>query len=58
MCLSGGLLGWLILLPDFFRCLGFGCLAGLLAFPCFAFGLFALPLCGAAPTFLCLAKEK
>jgi hypothetical protein len=29
-----------------------------LAFPCFAFGLLALPLCGAAPTFLCLAKEK
>jgi hypothetical protein len=29
-----------------------------LAFPCFLFGLFALPLCGAAPTFLCRRKEK
>jgi hypothetical protein len=28
------------------------------AFPCFASGLLASPLCGAAPTFLCLAKEK
>jgi hypothetical protein len=32
--------------------------ACLFAFPCFASGLLALPLCGAAPTFLCLAKEK
>ncbi|MGF6596563.1 hypothetical protein P3T23_001270 [Paraburkholderia sp. GAS448] len=32
--------------------------AGFFAFPCFASGLLALPLCGAAPTFLCLAKEK
>jgi hypothetical protein len=24
-----------------------------LAFPCFLIGLLALPLCGAAPTFLC-----
>jgi hypothetical protein len=29
-----------------------------LAFPCFHVGLFALPLCGAAPTFLCRRKEK
>jgi hypothetical protein len=36
----------------------FACLAGVGAFSCFAFGLLALPLCGAAPTFLCLAKEK
>src|ERR1700761_8465571 len=26
--------------------------------PLFAFGLFALPLCGAAPTFLCLPQRK
>jgi hypothetical protein len=26
--------------------------------PLFAFGLLALPLCGAAPTFLCSGKEK
>jgi hypothetical protein len=26
--------------------------------PRFAFGLLALPLCGAAPTFLCSGKEK
>jgi hypothetical protein len=29
-----------------------------LAFPCFLSGLLALPLCGAAPTFLCRRKEK
>jgi hypothetical protein len=29
-----------------------------LAFPCFLIGLLALPLCGAAPTFLCRRKEK
>jgi hypothetical protein len=29
-----------------------------LAFPCFLIGLFVLPLCGAAPTFLCRRKEK
>ncbi|WP_229011255.1 hypothetical protein [Paraburkholderia gardini] len=34
------------------------CFSGFLAFPCFAFGLLASPLCGAAPTFLWLAKEK
>jgi hypothetical protein len=28
------------------------------AFPCFHVGLFVLPLCGAAPTFLCRRKEK
>ncbi|MDT8836069.1 hypothetical protein ParKJ_01425 [Paraburkholderia fungorum] len=31
---------------------------GLLAFPCFVIGLLALPLCGAAPTFLCLPQRK
>jgi hypothetical protein len=35
-----------------------GCLPTALAFPCFRIGLFALPLCGAAPTFLCGGKEK
>jgi hypothetical protein len=29
-----------------------------LAFPCFLVGLVALPLCGAAPTFLCRRKER
>jgi hypothetical protein len=29
-----------------------------LAFPCFRVGMQALPLCGAAPTFLCSGKEK
>src|SRR6202000_3229554 len=29
-----------------------------LAFPCFLIGLFALPLCGAAPTFLCRPQRK
>ncbi|RZF31766.1 hypothetical protein EVC45_01510 [Paraburkholderia sp. UYCP14C] len=28
-----------------------------LAFPCFGIGLFALPLCGAAPTFFAAAKK-
>jgi hypothetical protein len=36
----------------------FGCLPAALAFPCFHVGLFVLPLCGAAPTFLCRRKEK
>jgi hypothetical protein len=31
---------------------------GTLAFPCCVIGLLALPLCGAAPTFLCRRKEK
>jgi len=31
---------------------------GLLAFPCFVSGLLALPLCGAAPTFLCRPQRK
>ncbi|MFL9869160.1 hypothetical protein PQR67_33745, partial [Paraburkholderia fungorum] len=31
-----------------------GCVPTVLAFPCFLSGLLALPLCGAAPTFLCL----
>jgi hypothetical protein len=31
---------------------------GLLAFPCFVSGVLALPLCGAAPTFLCLPQRK
>jgi hypothetical protein len=34
------------------------CLPVALAFPCFLIGLFASPLCGAAPTFLCRRKEK
>src|SRR6266566_1563847 len=29
-----------------------------LAFPCFLFGLLAFPLCGGAPTFLCLPQRK
>jgi hypothetical protein len=42
-----------------FACGAFlGCLPTVLAFPCFVIGLFALPLCGAAPTFLCRRKEK
>ena len=28
------------------------------AFPCFVSGLLALPLCGAAPTFLCMPQRK
>jgi hypothetical protein len=36
----------------------YGCLPAALAFPCFHVGLFALPLCGAALTFLCRRKEK
>jgi hypothetical protein len=31
---------------------------GALAFPCFRVGMLALPLCGAAPTFLCLPQRK
>ncbi|RKE25320.1 hypothetical protein B0G76_6847 [Paraburkholderia sp. BL23I1N1] len=34
------------------------CLPGALAFPCFLIGLLASPLCGAAPTFLCLPQRK
>ena len=43
----------------FFACFG-GIVVdlGLLAFPCFVSGLLALPLCGAAPTFLCLPQRK
>src|SRR6201995_189234 len=29
-----------------------------LAFPCFLAGLLAFPLCGGAPTFLCLPQRK
>src|SRR6266705_1869601 len=29
-----------------------------LAFPCFDIGLLAFPLCGGAPTFLCLPQRK
>jgi hypothetical protein len=36
----------------------FFCLPTALAFPCFDIGLFALPLCGAAPTFLCRPQRK
>jgi hypothetical protein len=35
-----------------------GWLPTALASPCFHVGLFALPLCGAALTFLCRRKEK
>jgi hypothetical protein len=35
----------------------FGCLPMVLAFPCFAIGLFASPLCGAALTFFAAAKK-
>ncbi|MGA9919153.1 MAG: hypothetical protein WBR17_42155 [Paraburkholderia sp.] len=34
------------------------CAPAALAFPCFVSGLLALPLCGAAPTFLCLPQRK
>ncbi|SOE63152.1 hypothetical protein SAMN05446635_2273 [Burkholderia sp. OK233] len=34
------------------------CGSGLGAFPCFVSGLLALPLCGAAPTFLCMPQRK
>jgi hypothetical protein len=37
---------------------GFLPLPGALAFPCFVSGLLVLPLCGAAPTFLCLPQRK
>ena len=36
----------------------FVCVLRALAFPCFASGLLALPLCGAAPTFLCRLQRK
>ncbi|HTR05635.1 MAG TPA: hypothetical protein VMJ11_03045, partial [Paraburkholderia sp.] len=39
--------------------LGFACRGlGALVFSCFRVGMHALPLCGAAPTFLCGGKEK
>jgi hypothetical protein len=49
---DGGGAVWLALLRSvlLFACGG--------AFPCFVCGLLALPLCGAAPTFLCRRKEK
>ena len=34
------------------------CVPTALAFPCIVIGLLVLPLCGAAPTFLCRRKEK
>ena len=37
--------------------LAFPC-SGFRAFPCIVSGLLVLPLCGAAPTFLCRRKEK
>src|SRR5258707_10945865 len=36
----------------------FVCALAALAFPCFVSGLLALPLCGAAPTFLCMPQRK
>jgi hypothetical protein len=47
-------LGFFLFLP-FVVPLGY--LPTALAFPCFLFGLFALPLCGAAPTFFAAAKK-
>jgi hypothetical protein len=35
-----------------------GWLPAVLAFPCFVSGLLVSPLCGAAPTFLCLPQRK
>src|ERR1700761_3961733 len=37
---------------------GFVCLTWGLGFPCVVSGLLVLPLCGAAPTFLCLPQSK
>ncbi|WP_147329530.1 hypothetical protein [Paraburkholderia sp. DHOC27] len=53
--------GWglgLFLVFLFLAVFGFLGFFGFFAFPCFLIGLFALPLCGAAPTFLCRRKEK
>jgi hypothetical protein len=52
-----GLLVFLIFLLVCWRCYFGGCFA-VLAFPCILIGLLALPLCGAALTFLCRRKEK
>jgi hypothetical protein len=41
-----------------FVCDGWLVFLGLCRHPRFAFALQALPLCGAAPTFLCRRKEK
>jgi len=49
--------GWFLFFVSGFILYFFGFILGL-AFPCFASGLLALPLCGAAPTFLCRRKEK
>ena len=51
-----GLVLWAFSCSD--RGLVFWLVVGLLAFPCFLIGLLALPLCGAAPTFLCLPQRK
>ena len=45
-------------LAGFFVVLVFFVILDLLAFPCFHVGLLALPLCGAAPTFLCPCQRK
>jgi len=44
----------------FFLCLfgAFVSVLRVLAFPCFVSGPLALPLCGAAPTFLCMPRLK
>jgi hypothetical protein len=50
---------WLLFL--FATVVGFFCFFAFLLFcwhPRYVFGLQALPLCGAAPTFLCRRKEK
>ena len=46
------MVGVLPLAAAFCSCSGFG------AFSCFVSGLLVLPLCGAAPTFLCLPQRK
>jgi hypothetical protein len=48
---------FLVFMSVYLHC-RFGCSLVALAFPCFHVGLFSLPLCGAAPTFLCRRKEK
>ncbi|MCG5073292.1 hypothetical protein [Paraburkholderia tagetis] len=56
--------GWLVLMvggaffaPLFF-CGFYAVFMRFFAFSCVRVGLLALPLCGAAPTFLCSGKEK
>jgi len=51
---QGDFLRGVLALGRFFLCV----LSLLLAFPCIHVGLLALPLCGAAPTFLCPCQRK